>query len=139
MLVPSETSEQLQRRPQHPLHQPGPLSTNSEFKVQATAESGIQATDILNVKNLSSELTTITNWYQLGLNLNLQTHELDKIQQDHAHQGIDRQMLVMLGLWLRRTTNPTWEDVVSALQKMGENRVAENVRQKHNRRASTCK
>ena len=105
----------------------------------AGQEPGVQATDILNVRNLSSELTTITNWYQLGLNLNLQTHVLDKIQQDHAHQGNDRQMLVMLGLWLRCTPNATWEDVVSALQKMGENRVAENVRQKHNRRASTCK
>ena len=117
------------------------VQATAESGVQATAESGIQATaeDLLNVRNLSSELTTITNWYQLGLNLNLQMHELDKIQQDHAHQGNDRQMLVMLGLWLRRTPNATWEDVVSALQKMGENRVAENVRQKHNRRASTCK
>ena len=94
-------------------------------------ECGMQATDILNVKNLSSELTTITDWYQLGVYLNLQTHELDKIQQDHAHQGNDRQRLEMLALWLRCTLNASWEDVVSALQQMGENRVAENVRQKH--------
>ena len=47
--------------------------------VQATAESGMQATDKLSVKNLSSELTTITNWYQLGIYLNLQTYELNKI------------------------------------------------------------
>ena len=100
------------------------------------SESGVQATDILNVKNLSSELTTITNWYQLGLYLNLQTHDLSKIQQDHAHQGNDRQMVEMLSLWLRRTPNATWGDVVSALQQMRENRVAENIRQKHLRRAS---
>ena len=105
--------------------------------VQATTESnGVQATDILNVKNLSSELTMITNWYQLGLYLNLQTYELDKIQQDHAHQGNDRQRMEMLALWLQYTPNATWEDVVSALQQMGKNRVAENVHQKHNRRAS---
>ena len=102
----------------------------------ATVESGMQATDILNVKNLSSELTTITNWYQLGLYLNLQTHELNKIQQDHAHHGNDRQMLEMLALWLRRTPNPTWDDVVSTLQQMRENRVAENIHQKHLRRTS---
>ena len=100
------------------------------------SELGVQATDILNVKNLSTELTTITNWYQLGLYLNLQTHDLNKIQQDHAHQGNDRQRLEMLSLWLRRTPNATWEDVVSALQQMEENRVAENIRQKHLRRAS---
>ena len=96
----------------------------------------VQATDILTVKNLSSELTTITNWYQLGLYLDLQTHELDKIQQEHAHQGNDRQMLVMLTLWLRRTPNPTWDDVVTALEQLRENRVAESVRQKYIRRAS---
>ena len=99
-------------------------------------ELELQATDILNVKNLSSELTTITNWYLLGLYLNLQTHDLSKIQQDHAHHGNDRQMLEMLALWLRRTPNATWEDVVSALKQMEENRVAENIRQKYLRRAS---
>ena len=107
---------------------PNAGSVNSELELQAT--------DILNVKNLSSELTTITNWYLLGLYLNLQTHDLSKIQQDHAYHGNDRQMLEMLSLWLRRTPNATWGDVVSALQQMGENRVAENIRQKHLRRAS---
>ena len=115
---------------------PNAGSVNSELEVQATVEFGMQATDILNVKNLSSELTTITNWYQLGIYLNLQTHELDKIQQDHAHHGNDRQMLEMLALWLRRTPNATWQDVVSALKQMEENRVAENIRQKYLRRAS---
>ena len=112
------------------------LQATVESGVQATVESGMQATDILNVKNLSSELTTITNWYQLGLYLNLQTHDLNKIQQDHVHHGNDRQMVEMLSLWLRRTPNATWGDMVSVLQQMGENRVAENIRQKHLRRAS---
>ena len=115
---------------------PNAGSVNNEFEVPATVESGMQARHVLNVKNLSSELTTITNWYQLGVYLNLQTHELDKIQQDHAHHGNDRQMLGMLALWLRRTPNATWGDIVSALQQMGENRVAKNIRQKHLRRAS---
>ena len=105
-------------------------------KWRATRMLDSESSDVLNVRNLSSELTTITNWYQLGLYLNLQTHELDKIQQDHAHHGNDRQMVGMLSLWLRRTPNATWGDVVSALQQMGENRVAENIRQKHLRRAS---
>ena len=108
---------------------PNAGSVNSELEVHA-------ATDVLNVKNLSTELKTITNWYQLGLYLNLQTHDLSKIQQDHAHHGNDRQMMEMLALWLRRTPNATWGDVVNALQQMGENRVAENIRQKHLRRAS---
>ena len=103
-------------------------------KWRATRVLDSESSDVLNVRNLSSELTTITNWYQLGLYLNLQTHELDKIQQDHAHQGNDRQRLGMLALWLRHTPNATWEDVVSALQQMEEKRAAENIRQKHLRR-----
>ena len=115
---------------------PNAGSVNNEFEVQATVESGMQATRVLNFRNLSSELTTITNWYQLGVYLNLQTHDLNKIQQDYAHHGNDRQMVEMLALWLRRTPNATWGDMVSALQQMGENRVAKNIRQKHLRRAS---
>ena len=128
--LPRSTTKAVKRE------SPDAGSVNSEFEVQAIAESGMQATDILNVKNPSSELTTITDWYQLGLYLNLQTHELDKIQQDHAHQGNDRQMVGMLALWLQRTPNATWEDMVSALQQMRENRVAKNIHQKHLRRAS---
>ena len=118
------------------------VRATDESKVQATVESGMQTTaesgvpaitesDVLNVKNLSSELTTVTNWYRLGINLNLRSHELDKIQQSYVNPENDRQMLQMLGLWLRRTPNSTWEDVVSALEQMGENRVAENIRQKY--------
>ena len=129
-ILPRSTTRAVKRE------SPNAGSVNSELEVQTTTESGMQTTDILNVKNLSSELTTITNWYQLGLYLNLQTHDLSKIQQDHAHHGNDRQMMEMLALWLRRTPNATWGDVVNALQQMGENRVAENIRQKHLRRAS---
>ena len=38
----------------------GVQAKNSESEVQATAEFGVQATDILNVKNLSTELTVVT-------------------------------------------------------------------------------
>ena len=96
----------------------------------------VQASDVLTVKNLSFELTTITNWHQLGIKLNLQPHELEKIRQDHAHHGTDRQRTEMLTLWWQRTPNATWDDVVTALQEMGENRVAENIRHKHKRRPS---
>ena len=110
------------------------VRATDESGVQTTAESGVPATtesDVLNVKNLSSELTTVTNWYRLGINLNLQSHELDKIQQSYVNPENDRRMLQMLDLWLRRTPNATWEDVVSALEQMGENRVAETILQKY--------
>ena len=80
---------------------------------------------------ISSELIAVVDWYQLGLNLGLPKHELDKIQQDY--QGNDRQRLEMLDKWLQRTPNAVWGDVVTALEQMGENRVAKNIRQKDKR------
>ena len=102
-------------------------------KVHPVADLPNQAADrnVLTVEILSSELQSVNNWYQLGINLDLETHNLDNIQQNYAPQEIDRQRLEMLDLWLRRKLNDTWEDVVSALQEMGEDGVAESIRQKY--------
>ena len=91
----------------------------------------MQAANELNLANLSFELTKVTKWFDLGLNLNLEKHELDKIQLDHAHQGNERQRLEMLDKWLRCTRCATWGDVVRALEQMGENRMAENIHDKY--------
>ena len=96
--------------------------------------SGVQTTSVVNARNLFSELQTVTRWFQLGINLGLQIHELDNIEHDHI--GSERRMLQMLYLWLQRAPNAAWGDVVSALQQMGENKVAEGIRQKYIREAS---
>ena len=82
------------------------------------------------MKNLSTELVTVINWFLLGINLGLPKHELSKIQQNYVHQGNDQQRVEMLYLWLQRRPNATWEDVVRALHQMGENTVAEEIREK---------
>ena len=84
---------------------------------------------VLNAQNLSSELATVVDWFGLGLNLGLPKHELDRIE--HDYQGNDRRRVEMLDLWLRCTPCATWEDVVRALEQMGEKRVAENILQVH--------
>ena len=96
--------------------------------------SGVQTTGVVNAKNLFSELRTVTRWFQLGINLGLEKYELDNIERDHI--GNERQMLQMLDLWLQHAPNAAWGDVVSALQQMGENKVAEGIRQKYIREAS---
>ena len=104
-----------------------------ESRERATDESREQATNefkgVLDAGKLSHELIEVVDWYQLGLNLGLPKHDLDKIQQNY-HLGNNRQRLEMLDLWLRRTPNAARGDVVSALEKMGENTIAENMRQK---------
>ena len=93
-----------------------------------------QATDVLKVGDLSSQLKTVTNWYQLGINLGIPRCELLRIKSDH--QGNERQKQEMLDLWLQRTPNAAWRDVVSALQQMEENTVAERIWQKYSREGS---
>ena len=108
-------------------------SRERDPNIQTTDKSDEQATNefkgVLNAEKLSPKLTAVVNWYQLGLNLGLLKHDLDKIQQKY-HQENDRQRLEMLDLWLRRTPNAAMGDVVSALKQMGENRIAENIRPK---------
>ena len=95
-----------------------------------TSEAIPSPTEIaLNLQRLSSELASVIDWFSLGLNLGLQKHELTKIERDY--QGNDRRRVEMLDLWLQRTPNATWEDVVRTLQQMGENVVAENIREKY--------
>ena len=100
-----------------------------ESRVQPTVKPEVHATEVLSVRNLSSELATITNWFKLGIHLSIPKHELEKIE--HDYKGNDRQMLEMLDQWLQRTPNAAWEDLVCALQQMGENRVAKNIHQKY--------
>ena len=100
-------------------------------RVQLQATDGCAISkDVLYTKTLASELKAVTaDWYQLGLNLGLETSELKKIRRDI--QGSDQQMLETLDLWLRRVPNASWMNLVDALQQMGENRVAEDIRQKY--------
>ena len=93
--------------------------------------------DVLNAGNLSIELKTVTDWHRLGINLGLQTYELERIELDY--QGNKRRMLQMLDLWLQRPSTTPREDLVSALQQMGQNTVAEGIRQKYIRGRSKLK
>lgn len=90
----------------------------------------------LNVGNLSNELSSIvTRWYALGINLGIPLYELRKIERNYPND-VDRRMTETLSLWLRYTPSASWKDVVIALQRMGENTLAERIRDKHTEGAS---
>ena len=93
--------------------------------------------DVLNAGYLSSKLKTVTDWHQLGIKLGLETYELERIEKDY--QGNERQKFQMLERWLQRSPVTPWEDLASALQEMGQNTVAEGIRQKYIRGRSKSK
>ena len=101
---------------------------------QLRGGSQVEGTDVLNIQDLRSALRAVTDWYSLGVYLGLATNELMRIEDDYPRN--ERKMSQMLDVWLRRTPNAAWGDLVGALQEMGENTVANRIRQNYIRGGS---
>ena len=72
------------------------------------------------------ELKKVNDWRTLGLYLGVEISTLEKVEKDY--QEIQTRMMKMLTIWIKSKPKAAWEDVVSALCEMGENRVAEHIR-----------
>ena len=103
------------------------ISRAQAFRVWATNE--------LNTSNVSHELRTVTDWYQLGTRLRIPSCELRKIELQYA--GTNRRRTETVDLWLRSTPNASWRDVVTALKEIEENTLAEKIRRKYIKSTST--
>ena len=78
---------------------------------------------------LCRELISVSDWRSLGLNLGVRDYELDQIQSSHPTEGCSRWRQETISLWLRHTPSASWENVVRALQMMGENTLAVRIHQ----------
>ena len=90
-----------------------------------------KASPALDLKILSNELATVSDWYVLGLKLGLRPDQLRAIQSNNPTAGVERWKPEMLDKWLRTDSNASWENVMSALQSMGEDAVAKRITQKY--------
>ena len=77
---------------------------------------------------LVHELKGITEWQSLGLYLGLAMAEIKEIEQ---YSDTPRRRMEMLEKWMRKQGNPSWEMVVEALEKMSEQRLADQLRIKY--------
>ena len=82
------------------------------------------------LKELSNALSSVTNWYSLGIKLGVESYDLDTIQQNHPRDN-NRCRDEMLACCLRSANTPTWPTTVDALCQMGEHRLADKIRTKH--------
>ena len=81
-----------------------------------------------------SELINLTapiaaSWKELGTQLKLQSGILEEIEADNR-----KAMACMsnaLDQWHQSNPKGSWEDIVAALERMKENRLAETIREKH--------
>ena len=101
---------------------------------------GLAPTDVTSTNStldegkLYCELETVTEWHELGMYLGVRLYELDRIEKECSTNT--RRLQRTLRLWLQRAQNASWVDVVSALQRMRQNRVAESIIQKYIREGS---
>ena len=80
---------------------------------------------------LCNELTDISDWFMLGLNLGVPYRLLKEIRSNYSVEGCGACRRETLVLWLQRTPNASWRNVVGALRQMGENAMAERIEQKY--------
>ena len=85
----------------------------------------------LSVVGLLKELHQVTDWYMLGVYLELPSHELDKIRQQFLSEGVERCKAAMFNLWLRSTQKASWELIANGLECSGEKVLAEKIRRQH--------
>ena len=76
-------------------------------------------------------LTSVLDWHTLGTKLGLPDSSLGAIRIDHSPYGTDRQRHEMISKWLAYDTKASWSKLASALEEMGNNTLAEEIRGKY--------
>ena len=89
----------------------------------------------LSLKNLTNALREVDDWQDLGIQLDIKYHELQKFVSEH--QKTEERKRAMLQFWLDRDTQASWEKVISALSEMKLNRVAEEIKRKYQMPSTT--
>ena len=79
-----------------------------------------------------SELATVPiepgQWYTLGLELGLEEEVLNSIEVDHSNKLVKCNR-AMFRKWLESTPTASWDDLIKALEQIGEEETAEKVRE----------
>ena len=77
---------------------------------------------------LLEAVSNVTDWHGLGLKLSLTMSQLRGIELTYPRDGPGRLKAEMFDVWLKSSPNASWADLITALEDMGEDRVASNVR-----------
>ena len=78
------------------------------------------------------ELKEVVGWMRLGLQLGVPKHTLETIRCQYAMYGEEMAKTEMLSTWLDgHTEEPTWAEVVSAVSRTGNERVARRIADKY--------
>ena len=81
--------------------------------------------------DVNSAISTINDWFELGLQLKISYHILEAILIDFEKYGVRRQRSKLVHSWLQRDPAASWSKLCGALERMGENTAAQDIRTKH--------
>ena len=85
----------------------------------------------LTMKRLVTACKEVSDWHTLGIQLGLTAGQLNNIHVTYHAHGVDRLKTVMFNVWLKRSPNASWTDLITALRAMGEERVASDIEAEH--------
>ena len=74
-----------------------------------------------------------TEWHKLGLNLDVPEHILNLVG---SNPDIEDRLRMMLSKWLDYDREASWDKLANALNTMGKNVIAANIRSKYVRSVS---
>lgn len=78
------------------------------------------------MRDLISHVRT-TEWYRLGLLLDLDDYNLQRIRVDARDN--QEHLALVFETWLKTCKNPSWLDIVRALNAIGENNLGAKLEQ----------
>ena len=73
----------------------------------------------------------MTEWYSLGIQLDIKTEDLNQIGRDHSGDA-ERCKTEVVSFWLRNTQERTWDRLAQAVDEMGKHaNLAQTLRENH--------
>ena len=89
--------------------------------------------DQSSLKDVLAALKKVTKPHQLGIQLNIDSSELDTIEKNHPRDN-DRQKTEVIKYWLRNSPDASWTTLASAVERMGgQARLAKGLRRRSGR------
>ena len=81
----------------------------------------------LKMSKLLDELKKVKDWYTLGIHLDLNPSDLKKVKEDNTSDDDALSDMMQRWLKLKSEVSSSRRDIVSALKKMNEDCVADNI------------
>ena len=106
------------------------MEQNTSSKLDTSSESTLNTPSVASrptESDLDLELVELVNWQRFATHLpNLTKADIEEIEKNRS--DVKDQKLELFGTWLRKSSNASWNDVISALDKAQEKRLSDTLR-----------